>query len=83
MKVNNETLKQLQTLSGEDLVELIHTICVSATISQMSKEIKILVGTLLLNYGKEVLEGEGCHIDLTIKHKNWLDAIQYNSGIMV
>ena len=83
MEVNNETLEQLRTLNEKDLVELIHTICSSAAVSETSQETKIIIGTLLLNYGTEVLENEGCHLALTIGHKNWLDAIQYNSGVMV
>lgn len=83
MKISIETLEQLRTLSEKDLVELIHTICASTIVSEMSKEAKILVGTLLLNYGAKILEDEGCNLTLTIEHKNWLSSIRYNSGVMV
>ena len=83
MNVDFQTFEQLEHLSTADMVELVNTIGESLNIRKDSKNAKMLMGTLLVNFATLLLESSKCDVEIIISRPEWDQAIKYTSGALV
>lgn len=83
MKVDLQTFEQLKYLSTADMVELVNTIGESLNTRKDSRNAKMLMGTLLVNFATLLLESCECDVEMTISRPEWDKAIKYTSGALV
>ena len=83
MKLDLQPFEQLKHLSTADMVELVNTVGETLNARKDSRNAKMVMGTLLVNFAVLLLESSECDVEITISRPEWDKAIKYTSGALV